>query len=294
MAVFARAKRVTDPLDDRVKACLCGEDYRKTGYVISSGGEHEAEDGAFLSDLIHGFLESDSGTHAPDQADNSDGDGSLSDLDPTDNLKDILDPTAEDRFRTKLLSHVFTAADEFSSLRSNRPGFLRAVMASLRDSGFNAGTCKTRWEKSNDLVGGSYEFVDVVRSRKENSQRYLIEVDFAAEFEIARPTERYLRVVEALPRIYVGRPEDLKRVVRIVSKEMKRSLRRRYLHLPPWRKSRYMQAKWLGPYRRTIGHVPAKSPESYRGERLVVNCRSVGFDPGDGSRVILPALAPTK
>ena len=153
-------------------------------------------------------------------------------------------------------------------------------MASLRDSGYNAGICKTRWESSGRVVGGKYEFVDAVRkSGKGESQglRYLIEVDFAAEFEIARPTARYSRVVEVLPRIFVGPPEDLKRVVRIVSEEMKRSLRSRDLHLPPWRKSHYMQAKWLGPYRRTVGQVQAKVSASFEGEMIAARCRSVGF-----------------
>ncbi|KAJ8648813.1 hypothetical protein MRB53_001836 [Persea americana] len=283
MAVFMRTKRVTDPLDDRVKACLCGEDCRKTGYISSSGSEHKAEDSTFLSDLVDGFLQDDPGSLETEKSsDDSDGEGSG--LDPTDSLKDVLlNPTAaDDSFREKLLSRVSKAVDEYSGsgLRSDRSALRRAVMASLRDSGYNAGICKTRWESSGRVVGGKYEFVDAVRkSGKGESQglRYLIEVDFAAEFEIARPTARYSRVVEVLPRIFVGPPEDLKRVVRIVSEEMKRSLRSRDLHLPPWRKSHYMQAKWLGPYRRTVGQVQAKVSASFEGEMIAARCRSVGF-----------------
>lgn len=291
MAVFRRAKRVTDPLDDRVKACLCGEDYRKTGYISSSGSEHDAEGSTFLSNLVDGFLQDDYGPREPEKnSDDSDGEGSG--LDPSDSLKDVLlNPTAaDDSFREKLLSRVSKAVHEYSAsgLRSGRSDLRRAVMASLRDSGYNAGICKTRWESSGTVIGGKYEFVDVVRKSGKGESlglRYLIEVEFATEFEIARPTVRYSRVVEVLPRIFVGLPEDLKRVVRIVSEEMKRSLKSRDLHLPPWRKSRYMQARWLGPYRRTVGQVQAKGPASFDGEMIAARCRSVGFHAG----FVLPA-----
>lgn len=204
----------------------------------------------------------------------------------------LLNPTVEYPFQAKLLSHVSKAADAFSGPRSNRSVFRRAVMTSLRDSGYNAGICKTKWETSGGLKGGSYEFVDVVRS---GGGRYMIDVDFAAEFEVERPTARYARLLQVLPRLYVGRPEELKQIVRIMADEAKKSLRSRDLHLPPWMKNRYMQAKWLGPYRRTVGDAAAVAvPFSPDCERFSVKCRSVGFDAGDGSRFLLPPVSRTR
>lgn len=287
MAVFVRAKRVTDPLNDRVRACLCGEDYRKTG-CASSGSEHEAEDSAFLSDLIHGFLEDDAGKQLPENREDSDGDES--DFDPTATLKTLLTPRVEDPFQSKLLSHVSKAADAFSGLRSDRAAFRRSVMASLRDSGYNAGICKTKWETFGGLTGGNYEFIDVVRSGSGKWQRYMIDLDFAAEFEVARPTEQYARLLQVLPRIYIGRTEELKQIVRIIADAAKKSLKSRDLHLPPWRKNRYMQAKWLGPYRRTVT-AASFSPEC---ERFSVKCRSVGFDAGGSSRFLFPPATRTR
>ncbi|XXG50414.1 hypothetical protein AAC387_Pa02g4436 [Persea americana] len=287
MAVFVRAKRVTDPLNDRVRACLCGEDYQKTGYG-TSGSEHEAEDSAFLSDLIHGFLEDDAGKQLPENREDSDGDES--DFDPTATLKSLLTPTVDDRFQSNLFSHVSKAADAFSGLRSDRAAFRRSVMASLRDSGYNAGICKTKWETIGGLTGGNYEFIDVVRSGSGKWQRYLIDLDFEAEFEVARPTEQYARLLQGLPRIYIGRPEEMKQIVRIIADAAKKSLKSRDLHLPPWRKNRYMQAKWLGPYRRTLT-AAAFSPEC---ERFSVKCRSVGFDAGGSSRFLFPPATRTR
>ncbi|XP_058103186.1 uncharacterized protein LOC131246794 [Magnolia sinica] len=271
MAVYTRIKRVTDPLDDRVKACICGRDHRTTGYA-SSGSEHEAEDSAFLSDLIHGFLEDDAGAHQPD--DPEDSDGGDPGPEPTEMIKGLLNPTVDDPFRLSLKAQVTKALDAFSGVVSDGSLLRRAVMGFLRDSGYNAGICKTRWESSGGLTGGSYEFIDAVKWDGATWQRYLIDVGFAGQFEIARPTERYARLLQALPRVYVGRSEELRQIVRLVSDAARKSIKSRGLHLPPWRKNRYMQAKWLGPYRRTLNPVMGKTDC----DRFAVKSRSVGFN----------------
>lgn len=287
MAVFVRSKRVTDPLNDRVKACLCGEDYRKNGHVSSSGSEREADDDSAFSNLIGGFFleeysenDSSSGPHTFESPEDSAVNGPCHD--PTDLLRSVLDPSVNDRFRQKLSSYVSKAAERLASLKANRSSFRRALMTWLRDDGYNAGICKTKWESSGGLAGGSYEFIDVVGS---SGRRYVVEVDLAAEFEIARPTEEYGRVQMVLPSVYVGPPEELKRIVRLVSDAARWSLKSRGLHLPPWRKNRYMQAKWLGPHRRSVGQIPTGI------NRFSVKCRSVGFDAGSG---LLPVTTPTR
>ncbi|MCI73913.1 hypothetical protein A2U01_0095177, partial [Trifolium medium] len=49
------------------------------------------------------------------------------------------------------------------------------------------------------------------------------------------------------------------------------------LSIPPWRKNRYMQNKWFGPYRRTTNTVqgnPVPAVSSFSGAK----CRLVGFN----------------
>ncbi|KAL5997247.1 hypothetical protein ACLOJK_008177 [Asimina triloba] len=285
MAVFVRSKRVTDPLDDRVKACICGRDHRTTGSASgsSSGSEHDAHhDSALLSDLIHGFLEDDAAAGAHHGADGDEG----SDRDDPDvdqpqtaaKIEGLVNPAADrDPFRIALVLKVAAAVEAFSGTAQDRSALRRAVMGFLRDAGYNAGVCKTRWERSGGLAGGCYEFVDVVRGEGDSWQRYIVDVGFTGEFEIARPTAAYEKVLQALPRVYVGRPEELRQLVRLLSDAAKRSMRGRGLHLPPWRKSRYMQAKWLGPYKRTL-NATAKVNASAECERFAVKCRSVGFN----------------
>ncbi|KAG9446014.1 hypothetical protein H6P81_012142 [Aristolochia fimbriata] len=309
MSIFVRTKRVTDPLDDRVKACICGTGggFRPSGSVASStgsGSEHEA-DTCFLDDLVNGFLEEGGGGGvgggdcedcggghdggAGGGSGGSDGEygcGAVGgrDAEAVEMIEGLVDPGSGDRYRRRLWKEAERAAEALSSLRGEKEVFRRAVMGFLRDSGHNAGVCKTRWESSGGLTGGNYEFIDVVVARRGGaSVRYLVELDFAAEFEIARPTEEFSRLARALPRVFVGRSEELRQIVRVVSDAARRSLKKRGMHLPPWRKNRYLQAKWLGPYRRTVNPVApgsrsnASDMDRQTAPPASVRCRSVGF-----------------
>ncbi|KAG1363425.1 hypothetical protein COCNU_11G002520 [Cocos nucifera] len=302
MAVSIRAKRVTDPLDDKVKARLRGDDARwMTGFAgSSSGNEHEAT--PCLSGLVHAFLlESAAGSpsaaapsgYASDQGGTSDdddaGDRAAA---AAKTVRDLLDPPVErDPFRARLVSDVFAAAEAFAGVRKNGSAFRRAVMATLRVAGYNAGICKARWETSGGVTAGTYEYIDVVVAAARSGEvRYIVDTEFAAEFEVARATEDYGRVLAALPRVAVARTDTMRQAVRVVADAARRSLRSQGLHVPPWRKSRYMLAKWLGPYRRTLNTLPASAGASVGGGGgAEVKCRSVGFPEAAAGRLVPPA-----
>ena len=280
---MGKAKRVTDPLDCKAKARLLG------GYV-SSGSEH---DGGELSGFVDGIFFSDEDDAAGDAGELQK--SACSDVDETWSklsssaaamVHDMLKPAVEDPFHAMLVAKATAAAEQLGALRPDRAQFRRAVMVSLKDSGFNAGVCKARWESRAGLTGGNYEYIDVVvEDARKNLQRYLVDVDFGGEFEIARPTAEYERVVAQLPRVYVGKTGELKRLLRLLADAAKRSLQSREMHVPPWRKGKYMQAKWLGAYRRTTNPNPSactappalESHQSLAAKRDV-NCRLVGFD----------------
>ncbi|MQM22887.1 hypothetical protein Taro_055947 [Colocasia esculenta] len=316
-----RAKGVTDPLDDKVKARLRGDDRHLAGYGGSStGSEHEGAceqlpgfvDGFFFSDQEE---EADSAAQGVEREDagagsaaGSDGEVDLS-LPPVPvgaMVRDLLKFSAADRFRRDLVGDMTKAIESVAGLRFNRAAFRRAVMSSLRESGYNAGICKARWESHGGITAGNYEYIDVVREpapetpasqkqAQEQQKRYIVDVEFAGEFEIARPTAEYAQVAAELPRVYVGKPEELKRLLKLLADAAKRSLRAREMHVPPWRKSRYMQAKWLGSYRRTLNpgatgapSAAAPPPASFIPGRDI-KYRCVGFDPVGAQRVIPPA-----
>lgn len=76
-------------------------------------------------------------------------------------------------------------------------------------------------------------------------RRLIVDIDFRSQFELARPTSAYAKLSDALPSIFVGDDEKLKKVVTLLCSAAQRSLKESGLHVPPWRKSKYVQSKWL-------------------------------------------------
>uniref|UniRef100_A0A1J3IV46 Uncharacterized protein n=1 Tax=Noccaea caerulescens TaxID=107243 RepID=A0A1J3IV46_NOCCA len=296
---FSRAKRVTDPLADEVRA-------RLVGCSFSSGSEHtgdgiedyDDDDSPCLSDLVQGFLEDqevDQTTGNDGWCDHESGSDSDSDSEQVelpdfadDIVKSLRNSLREDSYGRMVLIHVARAMEVLSSLRSDheqRAVFRRKVMSLLRELGHNAAICKTKWKTSGGLTAGNHEFIDVIHtpsaSASSQSVRYIVDLDFASQFQIARPTAQYARVLQSLPAVFVGRGNDLKRILRLVCDAAKMSLKSRGLTLPPWRKNRYMQTRWLGPYKRTANLTP--SPPAVN----TVMCRAIGFDNAVGGRLFV-------
>lgn len=284
MAGFGRKKRVTDLLDDEAKARLVGADHRKLSYE-SSGSEHSgASDGESLSlsELVHDFLE-DNGNECDSAGNDFDSELVDSVTDCMDSVEDLLSLTANtnvDPYRNLLQAHVSEAVEKFQFLREKNVSVLRRnVMLFLREKKHNAGICKTRWDFSGGITAGNHEFIDVVRSGPSTCEnRYIVELDFAGQFEIARPTSKYYEVMSYVPGIFVGTAEELKRTILFMCGFAKRCFRSRGLSLPPWRKSRYMLNKWFAPYHRTTNPVQGNPVPAVVSTLSSTKCRLVGFD----------------
>lgn len=91
-------------------------------------------------------------------------------------------------------------------------------------------------------------------------ERLIVDIDFQSEFEIARSTKSYRAALQTLPAIFVGREERLGQIVAVVSEAARQSLKKKGLHVPPWRKPEYMRAKWLSPHQR-VASPRAAPPE---------------------------------
>ena len=98
---------------------------------------------------------------------------------------------------------------------------------------------------------GDHTFVDVVDNSRKGEVRVIIEINFRAEFEMARASEEYSRLVHLLPEVFVGKVERLYSVTKIMCSAAKKCMKEKKMHLAPWRKHQYMQAKWLGPCKKT-------------------------------------------
>ncbi|CAN8268535.1 unnamed protein product [Cochlearia groenlandica] len=283
MAIFSRTKRVTDPLDDEAKARI----FRHVTILN--------QDSPRLCELVHEFIEDCPENESQALLCDSDTDLSencameYSGEANEDTVRMALGFSDSDPYRNLLLSHVLRAVEANSALRSTLKSMFRDKVASfLRDLGHDATVCVTKWSSSAaKLTAGSYHFIDVVYNAsgdvKNGTSRYFVDLDFASEFEIARPTWQFARVLQLLPNVFVGKEENLKKVVRACCEAAKNSLMSRGLSLPPWRRSSYLRNKWFGPYKRKVESCFGVTPLN----KEAVRCRSMGFDNAVNNRLFI-------
>ncbi|KAF5810328.1 hypothetical protein HanPI659440_Chr04g0163291 [Helianthus annuus] len=301
-----RVKRVTDPLDDRVKNRIVAA-YHSSGSEHSGTASHISDDDDDSSHSVHSLSyllrcfdeenDDDDAINTDEQdvkprAHESDSDFSDSDSDQGEEKLEEINSTMRnlnvDRFRNVLFSNVLEAMAVFRCLKPNTQILNRNVMMFLQKLGYNAAICKTKWRSCGGLTAGNYEFIDVVQSG--SGVRYFIDVNFAGEFQIARQTNQFRRFLQNLPVVFVGKSADLKVIVKLMSDEIRRSMKCRGLLLPPWRKNRFMQNKWFGPYRRTVNYIPANiaSCLTVPVNQMTANvkCSMIGFSVVDSAPLL--------
>lgn len=109
-----------------------------------------------------------------------------------------------------------------------------------------------------------------------SGNRYIVEVSIASEFELGRSTKGYASLLEILPPIFVGKVEMLEQIVRLMSRAIKKCMKKHEMHVPPWRRRAYMQAKWFSSsYRRTTGEISEKKGSDC--DEISEKKRAVGF-----------------
>ncbi|CAN6354645.1 unnamed protein product [Urochloa humidicola] len=140
-----------------------------------------------------------------------------------------------------------TAAAAAGAAGGCRACALRFVAERLRDAGYNSAICRSKWPRTPEIPSGEHSYVDVVvPTRSGKAVRVVIEPGFRGEFEMARGGAEYRALVAALPEVFVGRSEKLRAVVRVMCDAARQCARENGLHMAPWRKQKYMEAKWLG------------------------------------------------
>ncbi|XWS19605.1 hypothetical protein CRYUN_Cryun31cG0030000 [Craigia yunnanensis] len=132
-----------------------------------------------------------------------------------------------------------------SMAESCRNCLMREVSSRLQNAGFNSAICRSKWRSSPDIPSGEHTFLDVIENSRKGDVRVIIELNFRVEFEMARASEDYNRLVQRLPEIFVGKVERLNNAIKILCLAAKKCMKEKKMHMGPWRKHRYMQAKWL-------------------------------------------------
>lgn len=95
---------------------------------------------------------------------------------------------------------------------------------------------------------GEHAYIEVLdtSNSKKGVIRVIIELNFRAEFEMVKACQEYNRLISRLPEIYVGKTERLESLIKILCSGSKKCMKDRKMHIAPWRKLKYMQAKWHG------------------------------------------------
>lgn len=237
---------------------------------VSDAPEPEPEPSSVcLAAMVDEFLEDETNDRKNSRSRSNFDDGSSTgDEDSKSSLREdlfaVLHSSADSLPERILLSEVSKAVAAVNVGKYVGDGvtsyIVRHVVRHLRRVGHDAGICKSRWDHSGGFPGGDYEYIDVVHEGPSGRwERVVVDVDFKAQFEIARPTAQYDALVQALPSVFVGRQDQLQWIVNVMSDAVKLSLKKRGMYLPPWRKPEYMRAKWFSSYKRTTIDIWEKS-----------------------------------
>ncbi|KAH9606295.1 hypothetical protein KSS87_006461 [Heliosperma pusillum] len=128
------------------------------------------------------------------------------------------------------------------------PDCLRQGMYNhLCNAGFVCLLQKSKWKTSHDIPSGEHTYLEVKEesSRNKEEVRVIIELNLRAEFEMAKASQEYNKLIKKLPQVYVGKAERLRNIIKILCGAAKMCMKDKKMHLAPWRKHNYMQAKWL-------------------------------------------------
>lgn len=93
---------------------------------------------------------------------------------------------------------------------------------------------------------GTHEYVELmaVTSGRKKQVPFLIELEFRDQFEMAKACDEYRKLVSQLPEFYIGKPEYLSAIVRVLCNAAKRSMKEKKIYMGPWRKRSFMEMKW--------------------------------------------------
>ncbi|TKY48872.1 hypothetical protein E2542_SST26294 [Spatholobus suberectus] len=169
--------------------------------------------------------------------------------------------------------------------KSCRNCLRREICDRLLNLGYNCAVCTSKWRTSSEIqISGEHTYLEVMdnSNTKRVEVKMVIELNFRAEFEMVRASEEYNRLISGLPEIFVGKAERLHVIIKIMCTAAKKCMKEKKMHLGPWRKHKYMQAKWLGMTDRSItAPLPTVySPRQRKAKASMLTCDLLENIPG--------------
>lgn len=157
-------------------------------------------------------------------------------------LQQLLDPWGE--LECMLLMHVRFAREE--AARHGVPLTVPGLAGTLRRLGYGV--------KILTALGGGgggaclrnlrHSFLTVAQQGPSGHLLCVVDPKFREQFQIAHATQRYERVLEAVPEEVVMSNERLGKVVELLCVEVARAFQETGTPLPPWRQQAAMMSKW--------------------------------------------------
>lgn len=146
-----------------------------------------------------------------------------------------------------------------------RSCLMREVCRRLQNAGYNSAICKSKWRSSPEIPAGKHTYLDVIDNSnpKKGEVRVIIELNFRGEFEMARASEEYNQLISRLPEVFVGKVERLRTLVKVLCTAAKKCMKDKKMHMAPWRKRKYMQAKWFNTCERMEANASLDRKFSY-------------------------------
>nr|XP_024381866.1 uncharacterized protein LOC112285357 [Physcomitrium patens]PNR49946.1 hypothetical protein PHYPA_011843 [Physcomitrium patens] len=244
----------------------------------SGRGDNGEKDSDDLAAMVDDFIESSGCPNSYDGNDSESGPSSIVKLPDTLQTLTSAHGGIEAELLNAVVNIILTSDVDMLICNSEgadcRGGCIKRLVASqLRTAGYDAAVCKSKWEGSGRVLGGTvqmgaYEYIYVEVNYNQSVERLIVDVDFQDQFVLARATPSYLAALKLLPTVFVGSTRRLGQILHIMAEYVKMSLKQNSMPLPPWRTLDFMNSKWLSPNERVVDKSWPCSPRGSSSPRL--------------------------
>ncbi|KAK1403904.1 Fidgetin-like protein 1 [Heracleum sosnowskyi] len=198
-----------------------------------------------LFEMVHDFIESDS---SPSHFSTSSLHPSNYSLYQTTTfiLQEVLKSVTA--AETQVTEDVFKFMRQKLMVADTTSSFKEWLVTRLKLDGYDASLCHTSWVTTIACPAGEYEYIGITTNRDKNGdeskKRLVVDIDFKSQFELARPTAAYMKLLGSVPPVFVGDTDKLNKVITFLCSAAKQSFKDNNIYMPPWRTFTFMQAKY--------------------------------------------------
>lgn len=118
---------------------------------------------------------------------------------------------------------------------------LEELSESLECKGYTATVCTGRRAAQDMLRNPKHEFI---RVKIDEESTFIVDVGFQAFLEVARPSLYYRKLVESLPKVFIGSEDRMRCLIAFMSDQLKKNFESSGMPCPPWREKECLLNTW--------------------------------------------------